>query len=695
MDLEEFRQEIQKDISMECMISNGNGDTAVFAETITKMMQTAEYLPNDFQEGFYKGVSKKRRRNMRVDGYIHDLADNSMIVFIVHYADTAGSMTKTLAEANFKMLSTFIEDAVGTDLYMDIEPSRSVAGLIDTLRDERENIQKYTFILLTNAKRSSKLQKLDSFEVDGKLAECQVWDIERIFEIYNSMQNREPIEIDFEKYLSHGIPCIEAKGVATETYKSYLCIIPGAALADIYDEYGSRLLEGNVRSFLSSKMAVNKKIRATILNEPAMFFAYNNGIAATAKDLKFKHTSSGKMLLEAVDFQIINGGQTTASLSNTRFKDKADLVNVYVQMKITEIGEMENEEAENLIKNISRSSNSQNKVSEADFFAMHPFHIEMETISRRILAPATEGMQYQTKWFYERARGQYIQSQMRMTPSQKKLFETQNPKKQVITKTDLAKYRFSWDGHPDIVSKGAQSNFMKFAESVSESWDHDKTQFNERYFKETVALAVLFNSLEELVSKQTWYNSYRANIVTYTIALFHHVLKEKFKNMEFDLIQIWNVQKIPDGLIELFKKMTHDVNDFIIREDRPIVNVTQWCKNSLCWQRMRENIEVNLPDNIFSILRDKKTIKTEEKEAKKDQEFVSEMESLKKVIAIDGHIWRQVSTDAKQLHLIADEKEAAALKIAERIPTKIPQDFQAKLLLRVLDRMKENGHIYF
>ena len=204
---------------------------------------------------------------------------------------------------------------------------------------------------------------------------------------------------------------MEACSAATEQYRSYLCVIPGTVLADIYDTYGSKLLEGNVRSFLSTKVAVNKKIRTTILNTPRMFFAFNNGVSATAMDVVIENTDHGRFITSVRDFQIINGGQTTASLSNARYKDKASLEGLYVQMKLTAIDESSVDEADELIRNISRSSNSQNKVSDADFFASHPFHRRMEQISRHIFAPAVGGAQYQTRWFYERARGQYLQEQ--------------------------------------------------------------------------------------------------------------------------------------------------------------------------------------------------------------------------------------------------------------------------------------------
>lgn len=291
-----------------------------------------------------------------------------------------------------------------------------------------------------------------------------------------------------------------------------------------------------------------------------MFFAYNNGVSATAMDVKIETTEHGRFLVSARDFQIINGGQTTASLSNTRHKDKADLKGIYVQMKLTEIDEKDVDRSTELIRSISRSSNSQNKVSDADFFATHPFHIRMEQFSRRIFAPAEAGAQYETKWFYERARGQYLQAQMRMTPAKKKQFTLQNPKSKVITKTDLAKVRNTWSGFPQVVSKGAQTNFMKYAEKIDEKWSEDDSRFNERYYTESVALVILFKHLEKLIPKLDWYEQgYRANVVTYSIAYLRLAIHRQFKGKELDLQSIWMRQSVPDIVSKALEKIAEKV----------------------------------------------------------------------------------------------------------------------------------------
>ena len=363
------------------------------------------------------------------------------------------------------------------------------------------------------------------------------------------------------------------------------------------------------------------------MNQPERFFAYNNGVSATALNVEVENRPEGQFITMAKDFQIINGGQTTASLSNARHKDRADLSSIYVQMKLTQIGNLGEEKATELIRDISRSSNSQNKVSDADFFATHPFHVEMEKVSRRAYAPAMAGAQYETKWFYERARGQYLQAQMRMTPAEKKKYQLQNPKKQVITKTDLAKVRNSWDGYPYLVSKGAQTNFIKYAEDIDAAWKDDPNQFNEKYYIDSVALTIMFKSLEELIPKQPWYESgYRANIVTYTMALFHKLIKDQFPGYELDLQQIWNKQAVPPAITRIFEDLTHRVYDVITDPARETVNVTQWCKREKCWKNVKD-ILVELPEDIKNILIDRKSVKKATREAKKEQKVISGVEA--------------------------------------------------------------------
>jgi len=690
VDAQEFRKDFLENIKAEA-VAAGEGSCAAFVSNMAQYLIDAEVLP-DFIPSFYTGIGKGNKK-YRVDGYVLDEFDYAMNLII---ADFDGTESRTLAKTGIKQhisrLVYFVDQAYNSQLYKEIEMSTPCSDLIDLLRTNKGRIRKYRLLVFTDADLSDSVKTLDSIEIEGVQAECQIWDIERLFRVCSSDMGRQAIEIDFKNYSTEGIPCLETSYTESSEYKSYLCIIPGRILADIYDQFGSQLLEGNVRSFLSTKVAVNKKIRDTIMRCPTMFFAFNNGVSATAMDVTIETTNKGSFITSAQDFQIINGGQTTASLSNTRHKDKKDLSGIYVQMKLTQIGEMDQDRATELIRNISRSSNSQNKVSDADFFATHPFHVRMEQFSRRIFAPAVEGAQYETKWFYERARGQYLQAQMRMTPAKKKQFVLQNPKEKVITKTDLAKVRNTWSGFPQVVSKGAQTNFMKFAERTDEAWAENDMKFNERYFQESVALTILFKHTECLIPKQTWYEQgYRANIVTYSIALFHLLIYHQYRDKTLDLMSIWNRQEVPDAVTQALEVITEKVFYKITASDRPTINVTQWCKRDACWDSVRK-LDIDLPKSIETVLINKNAVKTAEKEARADQKIVSGVEVQTKVLQHSAEQWKSVLSFVKSRNLVTPGEETA-LKLASKLPEKLPNSYQCQQLLIVLDRAQSEGFI--
>ena len=427
------------------------------------------------------------------------------------------------------------------------------------------------------------------------------------------------------------------------------------------------------------------------MNTPQMFFAFNNGISATAMDVEITSTDHGRFITFARDFQIINGGQTTASISNARYKDKANLDGIYVQMKLTAIDESSPEESDELIRNISRSSNSQNKVSDADFFASHPFHRRMEQISRLMFAPATDGAQYETKWFYERARGQYLQEQMRLTPAKKKQFELQNPKNKVIKKTDLAKVQNTWGGFPHTVSKGAQTNFSSFAEYIDEQWTANETQFNERYYQSTAALMIMFQYLEKQIPKQSWYEGgYRANIIYYTVAQFRRLIKQQFPGSDLDLAIIWNKQGLPEqvesSLIALAELVLLKITD----TNRKVGNVTQWCKRQECWDDVK-TITFKLPTNLKSCLITIDDEKAAQRSAKKEQKIVNEINAQVEVVKYTAAQWTRLSEFVVRNHLVGSRTDVSALTIACRIPEKLPNAYQSKRLLALLQKATDEG----
>jgi len=691
MDTQEFKKDFLEEIKADAL-ATGEGSCASFVTAFANYLQEADYLL-DFTASFFEGVGKQNRR-MRVDGYVYDEFDKTMSLIIADYNNTDDErvLTKTQAGQLQNRLLYFVENALNTQLHKEMEMSRPCSDLVDLLREKRREIRKYQLLVFTTANISTTIKVLESPEIDNIPSECQIWDIERLFQLCGSDSGRNIIEIDFKEYSPTGIPCLEASGTVTEDFKSYLCIIPGTLLADIYDRYGGSLLEGNVRSFLSTKVAVNKKIRTTILQQPERFFAYNNGISATAVDVSFESSAQGLYLVSAKDFQIINGGQTTALLSNTRYRDRANITSTFVQMKLTVIEQtIEEENATILVQNISRSSNSQNKVSDADFFSTHPFHVQMERCSQRLGARGTGGLQFETKWFYERARGQFLQKQMRLTPAQKKKFILQNPKNQLITKTDHAKVRNTWDGLPYIVSKGAQTNFTEFAQKISDAWEKDDgLAFGDKYFQESVALCLIFRYTESMIPHQPWYQQgYRANIVTYTIALLHKLIQAQFPKRDLDLLGIWTRQTIPVAIENSLAELSERVYDNLTDPSRGVENVTQWCKREGCWNSV-QTIQYALPDIIQDCLITQDELRTVVRYDKADRRIEKDADAMAKVVEIQSDQWRSIQEFAINKRLVTPD-ELLALRVACQLPNKIPNPVQSKKLIALLEKVYEEG----
>ena len=689
MNVSEFKKDFLEGVKASS-ITTGEGTCACFVENVAAYLMDNDILP-DYVPCYYPGEYK--RKKYRVDGYALEELDSTMNIIVADYDGGSEERTLTLSSANqsINRAMVFVDAAINSSLSNDVDISTSASDFIDILKTNKNNIRRYRVFLFTDAKTSTRIKTIEIDDFNGIPVEAQIWDLSRLFEVCTT-PSVECVEINFGDYINNGIPCIEAQIGDGRKYRSYLGVIPGKVLADIYDKYGAKLLEGNVRSFLSTKVAVNKKIRETIINEPQMFFAYNNGIAVTAKNVVLEYIDGIRYITSARDFQIINGGQTTASLYNARKNNQADLSAVFVQMKLTEINENEVsvDDADSLIRAISRSSNSQNKVSDADFFASHPFHRQIEQISRMTFAPAARGAQYETLWFYERTRGQYLQEQLRLTPAKKNTFLLKNPKNQVIKKTDLAKVDNTWLGHPDVVSKGAQTNFIQYANYIDEQWQSNNEQFNERYYQSIVALTIMFDYLTSVIPKQSWYEGgYRANIITYSIALFHRLIVKKYPGRDLDLLMIWNKQELPDPVKEALTIISKKVFDKITDPSRPTINVTQWCKRSACWDGVQA-LNVALPDDIESCLISGDDIKHQKRMAKKDQIINNGINAQTEVVNHPAEHWTRLLEFVSE-HKLANTKEITALKIASQIPFKLPTAVQSKLILDLEIKARSEG----
>jgi hypothetical protein len=428
----------------------------------------------------------------------------------------------------------------------------------------------------------------------------------------------------------------------------------------------------------------------TINNEPEMFFSYNNGLCATAENVETDGDDT--KLLKVKNLQIVNGGQTTASIFTAQKKDKADLDKVYVQVKLSVI---EPEHVEKIVPRISEYSNTQNKVNAADFFSNHPFHMRMEEFSRRLWAPSAEGSVQETHWFYERARGQYANQQANLTKAEQKKFLAQNPRSQMFTKTDLAKFYLTMDEAPHEVSLGAQKAFSGTPRTkglvgrVTKLWGKDGHDINEIWFKRTIAKAILFKHLDKLVFRMPWYGGYKANIVTYTLAKFASLVREA--GLHVDYLAIWESQKLPEAIECLLGEIAEEVNEVLCNppEGMPS-NVTEWAKKEPCWDKVRDNMPIKLPANVRNLLIDHEENEEREKAGARTQTIQDSIHAQAYVVEKGSAYWSELREWNRSNRKLTS-KELGILNVACSIPRKIPTDKQAVALIKGEERAKTEG----
>jgi len=646
-----------------------------------------ELTETGFVEGFEHCPFRVPAKGMRVDGYwFNDEGTLDLFVADFDCRRSLETLTRTDVDAIFKRVVNFFEASLNGSLQPDVTTPEY--GLVRQIADRQTSLRQVNFYLVSERVLSDRFQAFPDNDIGRVRATYHIWDIARFQRQRSSRGHKESLNIDFVELFGDGINCLPAN-LGDGSYQSFLIVMPAPMLAKLYDRYSARLLEQNVRTFLQARAQVNKGIRATILNEPHMFFAYNNGVTATAQAVETRTKDGHLQITGMTDLQIVNGGQTTASLFHTHRRDKADLSGIFVQMKLSVI---DSEQSEMIVPRISEYANTQNRVNAADFFSNHPFHVRMADFSRRIWAPAEQGAQRETKWFYERARGQYIDAQSKLTPAEQKRFKAEYPKAQMFTKTDLAKFENVFDDHPKWVNLGGQKNFAKYAQRIGKEWEKSSDGFNELYFKRAIARGILFRATEKLVSDQPWYNGgYRANIVAYTLAVLGEIAKKRNSAVYFQ--RIWNSQGVDERTIRALEIVSSAVNDDIIHPPQGISNISEWAKKEGCWVRLQgkaDDIAAELPEEFLLSLSAQDDTKSEAKAARQTQKIDNGIEVQRQMISISGKVWKDLSGKMAARSLLSP-KEIGVLNIASQIPSKIPTEKQCAILVEILEKARSDG----
>lgn len=648
-----------------------------FREIVSEELMEIGDLPSNFIGAHYSHSSGNLR--LEASGYAYDGERNILYVTVNEFLqeeDIETLSTKVIEQRLSRARRFIIKSMEG--LYRELEETSDAFEMSYNIYDKfkANRIDRIKIMLLSDGKISRAYKKKSLEPIESMEVEYSIVDIEYLFNNYKAQNADASFTVDMR------VPALKVP-LETDKYESYLAYLTGDQIYEIYDKYGKKLLEQNVRTFLQFRGGVNKGIRNTIEGSPEMFFAYNNGITATASEVEYN--AKGE-ITKLHNLQIVNGGQTTSAIYSAKKNNKLDISKVSVQMKLSVVGGSESHS--DFVASVAEYANTQNKVNKSDFFSNSPFHKEFKTYSQRVWSPSIS--HDKELWFYERVRGEYLNEQAYLTSAEKKKFEAIHPRNKKIDKTMLAKAEMVWLPSPHIVSKGAQESFLSFARYITEVLEKDHLAITEEYYKSSIAKIIIFKQVEKLVSAAPWYNGgFRANIVAYTISYLSYIVKKKKKF--FDFMIIWEEQELPKDLQNLLLKIAEEVSEHILNPQEGSGNPAQWSKKEVCWTTLqKKEIALVIPSRYLISEETQRTIKKEEIEQKKMDENIDAQifmvqlkpETRKQLLEYFSRAENKGSLTYTQYSILESYG-------TDRI--NIPTDKQAQILYKVYEKALEEG----
>lgn len=569
------------------------------------------------------------RYPMEAYGFDYD-EERKILSILTHeffQEDQIETLTKSMIEKKLNRLNNFVIKSC-EGLYKQLEetsPAYLMSYNIFKKFNEKD-ISKFKFFLLTDGQTTKNFKESKDYSTNNFNVETRIVDIEYLYKNYNSKNADSSFEVEVMA------PCLQIP-TDSKVYTSYLTYLNGDQIFDVYDKYGQRLLEQNVRTFLQFRGNVNKGIKNTIKGSPSDFFAFNNGITATASKVEIRE---GK-IIKLDNFQIVNGGQTVSAIYAAKKNEKIDVSKIVVQMKLSVIDGGNTHSK--FVSKVAEYANTQNKVNKSDFFSNSSFHKDMKAYSLRLWVKPQTGSQKMTRWYYERVRGEYLNEQLYLTKAKQKQFGLENPKNQLIDKTFLSKSENSWLQKPYIVSRGAQYCFGDFANYIGDLLDKNQMAITENYFREAISRIILFREIEKMISKATWYSGgYRAQTVAYTISYLSYWFENNKKYFNFNLV--WEEQTISDGLYSAINFIASTIHEDISNPPYGQSNVSQWCKREGCWERIKNlDIDITLPQ-IY--LKNKEAVMYEKKEEKSQKKMDAGIEKQTFVLELEQYKWKEI-----------------------------------------------------
>lgn len=670
MDLREFASDFQENIKMAVEMGNTDYDQELASAIL-------EYLEDNGEVNVPElCVFQKTRTRITAYDY-NDEAESLDLFYLIKAEALLGKVNKSKIEQGFNYLMSFYRESMNGTLLKSVcvDNTDEIAEVAKLVQSTKGKINQLRLYVITNGLTDPDVGIAVESDDGEYIIEYNVWDMQRVYQQHNIRTGKEKVEIDFPTEYNTELQCLKMSE-ENPFVDAYMAIIPGITLAKIYKKYQQVLLEKNVRTFLQFKGKVNKGIRKTLREEPDMFFSYNNGISTTASEIEVKDIDGTLYITRLYDWQIVNGGQTTASISASLNDRDVELGKVFVPMKISVIRDAENNES--IIKAISTSANSQTAIKNSDFSANEPYLVDLEKYSRSEWVPNGNAKPV-CKWYFERTRGQYLDQLAQLTGYNEKSFKREYPKNQKITKTDIAKYEASWNMMPYNVCRGAEKNYTIFVSDIK----RDKPEVTANYFKRVIAKCILFNTIDSIV-KSKKLGGYKANMNTYLMASISFL-----SDRNLDLTYIWENQMVQQDVIdrieELIPMVWLHLTGVSSTGGSQSSNVGEWSKKPECWNRLK--LKLSEYEKFGQELMQAET--NEDGSGLND----AQLNKIHEAEAIDSNYWFALANWAKTRDLLTPMDRKAAFNFGTmRSRNRAFKSLkQAQYALKIVEKAEELG----
>jgi len=666
MNIKEFAQEFIDNVKLAVEMQGSDYDQELAASILEYMEDNGEVNAPE--------ICTFQKTRSRITAYDYNDEAESLDLFYLVKADTLlGKVNNNKVQQGYNYLMAFYREAMNGQLFKntEIEPNDEIVEVAKLVQSTKGQINQLRIYVLTDGLTDpSAVPAAVESEDEEYVIEYNVWDMQRVYQQHNLRAGKEKVEIDFPTTYNTELQCLKMSD-QNLFVDAYLAIIPGITLAKIYKKYQQVLLEKNVRTFLQFKGRVNKDIRKTLRECPDMFFSFNNGISTTASEIETKEVDGMLYITRLYDWQIVNGGQTTASIAASLTDKEVDLSKVFVPMKISVIRDAEHDDE--IIRSISVSANSQTAIKNSDFSANDSYLVDLERFSRSEWVPNGNNKPF-CKWYFERTRGQYLDQLAQLSGFNEKSFKIEYPKKQ-----NIAKYEAAWKQRPYDVCWGAEKNYKTFVADIK----REKPTISALYYKKLIAKGILFNAIDAVVKAKNL-GGYKANMNAYLMAAISFLSEGNL-----DLLYIWEHQDVQPEVLSKIEQLVPLVWQHLTggaSGGSQSSNVGEWSKKPDCWNKLKLKLgELDKFDDDLM-----------QPDTNDDGSYLNETQQqrIKDAEAIESSYWFGLANWAKSRNLLTPIERKAAfnfgtMKSRNRGITSLKQ---AVFALKIVEKAAELGY---